>query len=49
MNFQLEPDSIVFAKIPGFQPIPFEQIGLYVDEFRRTLPARDETKDGVKG
>lgn len=27
-NFQLAPDSPVFDKVPGFQRIPFDQIGL---------------------
>ncbi len=27
-------------EIPGFQPIPFDKIGLYLDEHRTTLPAR---------
>jgi len=28
MNFQLRDDSEVFARIPGFERIPFERIGL---------------------
>ena len=40
MNFQLKPDSIVFKKLPGFQKIPFEKIGLYKDECRQTIPQR---------
>jgi hypothetical protein len=27
-------------ELPAFEPIPFENIGLYQDEYRRTLPAR---------
>ena len=27
-DFRLKPDSEVFSKLPGFQPIPFEKIGL---------------------
>lgn len=34
LNFQLKDDSIVYQKIPGFKPIPFEKIGLYEDEYR---------------
>jgi hypothetical protein len=41
-NFELKPDSVVFKKIPDFQPIPFEKIGLRVDEYRRTLPTDAE-------
>lgn len=33
-NFQLKPDSIVYQKIPGFEPIPFDRIGLFQDEYR---------------
>jgi len=32
----------VFQKIPGFQPIPFDKIGLFKDEYRRTLPTDGE-------
>lgn len=38
-NFQLRPDSPIFKKMPAFQPIPFEKIGLVKDEFRTQLPA----------
>jgi len=37
-NFSLLPDAAVFAHIPGFQPIPFAEIGLYADELRHKLP-----------
>lgn len=40
MNFQLKPDSIVFARIPGFQKIPVEKIGPYKDEYRKTVLLR---------
>ena len=40
MDFRLRPDSIVFSKIPGFQKIPFEKIGLYKDEYRKAVPPR---------
>jgi hypothetical protein len=33
---------VVFKKIPDFQPIPFEKIGLRVDEYRRTMPTDAE-------
>ena len=39
-NFQLRPDSPIFKKLPAFQPIPFEKIGLMKDEFRTQLPSR---------
>jgi len=38
LNFALRPDSVVYQKIPGFQPIPFDQIGLQPDEYR-ALPS----------
>ena len=41
-NFALKPDSVVFRKIPEFQPIPFDKIGLFMDEYRRTLPTDEE-------
>lgn len=36
-NFSLREDSIVYQELPGFEPIPFDQIGLYEDEYRRHL------------
>lgn len=40
MDFRLRKDSIVFQKLPKFESIPFEKIGLQVDEYRKTVPAR---------
>lgn len=37
-NFALRPDAEVFHRLPGFEPIPFDRIGLKTDEYRRTLP-----------
>jgi len=37
-DFRLRPDAEVFSKLPGFQPIPFEKIGLYADELRPSPP-----------
>ena len=34
LNLQLKDNSIVYEKIPGFEKIPFEKIGLFSDEFR---------------
>ncbi len=34
LNLQLKDDSVVYQKIPGFEKIPFEKIGLYSDEYR---------------
>ena len=35
LDFRLRDDSIVFRRLPEFQPIPFEQIGLQPDEWRQ--------------
>lgn len=45
MNFQLKSDSVVFQKMPGFQRIPFEQIGLYIDKYRKSLPVRERRSE----
>ncbi|MBN1341442.1 MAG: hypothetical protein JXQ73_02115, partial [Phycisphaerae bacterium] len=37
-NFKLREDSVVYQKIPGFEPIPFERIGLYQHELRASWP-----------
>lgn len=37
LDFRLRDDSAVFTKIAGFEKIPFGQIGLQRDEFRRRL------------
>lgn len=37
-NYGLKPDAEVFQKIRGFEKIPFEKIGLHIDEYRRELP-----------
>lgn len=36
-NFMLRDDSEVYKKLEGFKPIPFDKMGLYVDEYRRQL------------
>jgi hypothetical protein len=38
-DFALKPDAAAFAQIPGFKAIPFGQIGLVTDAYRRTIPA----------
>jgi hypothetical protein len=35
-DFRLKDDAIVYKKIPGFERIPFEKMGLYDDEYRVT-------------
>jgi hypothetical protein len=48
MDFQLKADSVVWTKIPGFQRILFERIGLYTDEYRKALPVRERRSEGRK-
>jgi len=35
LDFTLKDLSLVQKKLPGFKPIPFNKIGLYVDKFRQ--------------
>lgn len=37
-DLRLTPNSLVYSNVPGFQPIPFELIGLYNDEYRTNVP-----------
>ncbi|MCL5098925.1 MAG: right-handed parallel beta-helix repeat-containing protein, partial [Candidatus Omnitrophica bacterium] len=39
LDFTLKPDSPAFQKIKGFKAIPFDQIGLYNDLYRKGLQA----------
>ncbi|MFW6227314.1 MAG: right-handed parallel beta-helix repeat-containing protein, partial [Bacteroidota bacterium] len=34
-NFNLKDNSVVFENIPGFKPIPFDEIGLFNDKYRK--------------
>ncbi|MCM4153134.1 right-handed parallel beta-helix repeat-containing protein [Arenibacter sp. N53] len=36
-NFNLRTDSEVFNKIPGFEALPFDKMGLYIDQYRKKL------------
>ena len=40
-DFNLKPDARVLKEIPGFQPIPWDKIGLYKDKWRTKLPQLD--------
>jgi hypothetical protein len=40
-DFRLKDDSPIYDRF-GFRPIPFDEIGLYPDEFRATWPVRHE-------
>ncbi|MCX6925069.1 MAG: right-handed parallel beta-helix repeat-containing protein [Verrucomicrobia bacterium] len=35
MDFRLRNDSLVYTQIPGFPKIPFDEIGLYQDQYRK--------------
>ena len=37
-DFRLLPEAQVFTKLPGFEPIPFEKMGLFTDELRPDPP-----------
>jgi parallel beta-helix repeat protein len=39
LDFRMAADAPVLNKVPGFAAIPFEKIGLYVDEHRTKLPS----------
>ena len=43
-NFALLKDSVVYKKLPGFAPVPFEKMGLYKDELRPILPVQKWTQ-----
>lgn len=34
-NFTLKSDAAVYKMIPGFQPVPFNKMGIYKDEYRK--------------
>ena len=36
-NFNLKANSEVFTKIPGFKPLPFDNMGLYIDQYRNSI------------
>lgn len=37
-DYSLAADNPVLQQIPGFQPIPFDKIGLQIDQYRTNLP-----------
>ncbi|MEA3364799.1 MAG: right-handed parallel beta-helix repeat-containing protein [Candidatus Hydrogenedentes bacterium] len=40
LDFQLREDSVILKRVEGFQPIPFDEIGLVKDELRPVLPGK---------
>lgn len=43
-NLSLKADSKIYKDLPEFKTIPFEKIGLFIDEYRRKLPTHKEIK-----
>lgn len=41
-DFTWKPNPSAYEQIPGFDPIPFENIGLHIDKFRTELPTEDQ-------
>ena len=44
-DFRFRPDAEVFERLPGFQSIPFEEMGLFADELRPDPPVEAWTYD----
>lgn len=42
LDFSLPPDSVLYQKLPGFSPIPLNEIGTYTDTFRKKVPDRED-------
>ena len=47
-DFRLKAESPAFDRI-GFRPIPFDEIGLYQDEYRASWPVRHEVTEHYHG
>lgn len=45
LNFRFKDNFVPFN---GFQPIPFEKIGLYLDEYRQSMPDKDEYRKAMR-
>ena len=43
-KFNLKKDAKIFKDLPSFKAIPFEKIGLMVDEYRKVLPTDKDLK-----
>lgn len=41
-DFRLKTDAAVLTKLPELATIPFEKIGLKIDEYRTAIPQRDD-------
>ena len=40
LDFRLREDARVWRQVKGFEPIPLERVGLYVDEYRKAIPQK---------
>ena len=49
LDFRLSADSVVYRKVVGFEPIPFEKMGLEPDAFRKSIPPRMSTTQPTRG
>lgn len=45
MDFRMRDD---FTPMDSFEPIPFEKIGLYLDEYRRSMPDKTAYRQAVR-
>ena len=46
-DFNLKQDARILKEIPGFQPIPWDKIGLYKDKWRTELPNIDSVASEI--
>ena len=49
LDFRMKAGAPVFQKVPGFQAIPFEKIGLQTNNLRPTIPPREAKFSGRPG
>ncbi|MGE5532008.1 MAG: right-handed parallel beta-helix repeat-containing protein, partial [Bacteroidota bacterium] len=40
LDFSLKANAPVYKQLPGFTPIPFEKMGVYLDDYRKALPVK---------
>lgn len=45
LNFKMKDD---FQPMVGFDKIPFEEIGLFIDNYRRSMPDKDKYRKAIK-
>jgi hypothetical protein len=45
LDFRMKPD---FKPAGGFKPIPFEKIGLYIDEHRTSMPDKNKYRTATR-